>query len=379
DIAAFTVQFLDSEGNGVAFAADTFAGELDGLTDVTEELQITGVTPGICPGCVSVSVQLSDAGGLESNVLHAPIVGKATGSGCIGGDTTLCIDDEPGDRRFQVEVSFHTSQGGASSGGGRAIPLSSLGVTHGGMLWFFSPDNPELLVKVLDACSVNGHDWIFASAGTNVGVTLAVTDTKTGATRTYTNPDRHPLDPVQDTSAFACTAADALTSAQATAAGAPAITQEAVYQGLVVLANGDRVKSEPETEAFLASGACIASATTLCIDDSAGDKRYQVQVAFATTQGGGSSGSGHSIPLSSLGVAHGGLFWFFSADNPELLIKVLNTCSFDTHHWVFASAGTNVGVTITVKDTKTGFQHVYTNPDIHTMEPIQDTVTLPCP
>ena len=124
---------------------------------------------------------------------------------------------------------------------------------------------------------------------------------------------------------------------------------------------------------------CVANGTTLCIDDAPGDARYKVQVSFATSQGGGSSGPGHAIPLSSLGVVHGGLFWFFSADNPELLVKILNTCSFSSNHWFFASAGTNVGLTITVTDTKTSFQQVYTNADIHPMVPIQDETTLRCP
>jgi len=81
--------------------------------------------------------------------------------------------------------------------------MSPVGLTRGGAFWFFSPDNPELLVKILDGCSVNGAKWLFASAATNVGFTLTVTDTTTGAQRVYTNPDRNPAAPIQDTSAFA--------------------------------------------------------------------------------------------------------------------------------------------------------------------------------
>jgi hypothetical protein len=125
--------------------------------------------------------------------------------------------------------------------------------------------------------------------------------------------------------------------------------------------------------------ACSPSATTLCIDDSPGDKRYELKANYATSQGGGSSGLGHAIPTSSLGVTRGGLFWFFSADNPELFVKVLNPCAFDSHHWFFASAGTNVGLTISVKDTQTGVQETYTNPDVHVLEAIQDQTSFPCP
>jgi len=99
-------------------------------------------------------------------------------------------------------VSYRTSQGGGLQGNGRAVALSSLGLTHGGAFWFFSPDNPEILVKVLDGCGFNGAKWFFASAGTNVGFTVTVTDTATAAQKVYTNPDRNPALPIQDTSAF---------------------------------------------------------------------------------------------------------------------------------------------------------------------------------
>ncbi len=127
-----------------------------------------------------------------------------TPSGCTPDATTLCIDDHLGDRRFRIRVAFATVQGTGSAGNGQAIALSSLGVTHGGLFWFFSGDNPELLVKVLPACPVNGRHWVFASAGTNVGLTITVTDTSTGAERLYTNADLHAMIPIQDTGAFAC-------------------------------------------------------------------------------------------------------------------------------------------------------------------------------
>lgn len=123
---------------------------------------------------------------------------------CTPSTTALCIDDQPEDGRFRVEVDFVTLQGGGASGQGRAIPLDSLGVSTGGVFWFFSPDNPELLVKVINGCTVNDHHWVFYSAGTNVGILLTVTDTRTGRTFVATNPDRNPAPPVQDTRAFPC-------------------------------------------------------------------------------------------------------------------------------------------------------------------------------
>ncbi|HEV7517025.1 MAG TPA: hypothetical protein VGR07_12060 [Thermoanaerobaculia bacterium] len=110
----------------------------------------------------------------------------------------------PGDRRFKVQVAYRTTQGGGRSGAGTAIPLTSLGVDRGGLFWFFSPDNPEMLVKVINSCSLNGKFWVFYSAGTNVGLTTTVTDTLTGQAKTYANPDLTPAAPVQDTSALPC-------------------------------------------------------------------------------------------------------------------------------------------------------------------------------
>ena len=121
---------------------------------------------------------------------------------CLPSATTLCIDDTPGDRRFKVEITFQ--QAGGLPMPANAIPLASLGISSGGVFWFFNANNPEVLVKVLNACSLGGHYWVFYSAGTNVGLTTTVTDTVTGAHKTYTNPINTAAPPVQDTSALPC-------------------------------------------------------------------------------------------------------------------------------------------------------------------------------
>lgn len=128
----------------------------------------------------------------------------AAPTGCAPDAQTLCIDDKAGDRRFQIRAAYSTSQGGGQSGNGRTIPLSTLGVNQGGLLWFFSASNPEIMIKVLDGCAANSRHWVFASAGTNVGVTMTVTDTKTSAMKTYTNADLQAWAPIQDTAAFPC-------------------------------------------------------------------------------------------------------------------------------------------------------------------------------
>ena len=72
-----------------------------------------------------------------------------------------------------------------------------------GYFWFFDPANVELTVKVLNGCAVNNHYWVFAAGLTNVNVVLTVTDTQTGQTKSYTNPQGRTYLTILDTGAFA--------------------------------------------------------------------------------------------------------------------------------------------------------------------------------
>lgn len=113
---------------------------------------------------------------------------------CVANAMNLCL----GGGRYQVRAAFRTPQGIT----GNATGVSLTGTT--GYFWFFSPDNAEVFVKVLDGCVVNSRKWVFAAGMTNVNVVLTVTDTVTGVTRTYENPINTPFAPVQDVAAFVC-------------------------------------------------------------------------------------------------------------------------------------------------------------------------------
>ena len=105
--------------------------------------------------------------------------GNGDDSTCIPDPTTLCLVDG----RFRVTVTWRDFQG--NTGPARRAPLSS---DDSGVLWFFDPDNWEMLVKVLDGCPVNDHYWVFSAAGTDVEYTLRVEDTATGAVRESVTP-----------------------------------------------------------------------------------------------------------------------------------------------------------------------------------------------
>ncbi len=113
---------------------------------------------------------------------------------CTPDDQTLCLDDG----RFRVAATWTKPDG--ASGQGNAVALTS----DTGYFWFFDSANVEVIVKVLEACAINGNRWVFASGLTNVQVTLTVTDVVAGTTNTYANPQGTAFRPVQDTAAFAC-------------------------------------------------------------------------------------------------------------------------------------------------------------------------------
>jgi hypothetical protein len=156
------------------------------------------------PAAGNWNARVVGTSGTGSYQLTTTILREVDLGPCVPGPKTLCIDDAPGDRRFEATIAFDTAQAGGQGGLGNAIDLDSLGITSGGVFWFFNRENPEVLLKVLNACVVNGHHWVFWSAGTNVRMVITVTDRRTGRQRIYQNPDLTPALPVTDIFAFTC-------------------------------------------------------------------------------------------------------------------------------------------------------------------------------
>jgi hypothetical protein len=111
---------------------------------------------------------------------------------CVADAATLCLAGG----RFALRASWETGDG--AQGTAHAVPLTA----DTGYLWFFAPANVEAVVKVLDGCPVDGSYWVFAGGLTNVRTVLTVTDSRTGAARTYANPPGTAFQPIQDTGAF---------------------------------------------------------------------------------------------------------------------------------------------------------------------------------
>jgi len=144
---------------------------------------------------------------------------------------------------------------------------------------------------------------------------------------------------------------------------------EATGYSYRVRAENGSGRSPYSNEAVAATNAtvapCVASSTVLCLNNG----RFAVHVAYVST--GAGSGDATTVPLPS--APDSGLFYFFSPTNIEMLIKVLNACTFSTpRYWVFYAATTNVQLVVTVTDSQTGKVKTYFNPLNTTAPPVQD-------
>ena len=115
---------------------------------------------------------------------------------------------------------------------------------------------------------------------------------------------------------------------------------------------------------------CVPSATSLCFQN-----RFAVQASYTTSAG--AHGFGTVVPGAS---TNSGLFWFFSADNWEVLVKAINGCALNTRWWVFSAATTNVQYRLTVTDVTRGVTKVYFNYQGISAPAVTDTDALSvCP
>ena len=177
--------------------------------------------------------------------------------------------------------------------------------------YFDSWDNPDVLVKVVDGCAVNGHYQVFASSATLVKYLLRIADQQEGGGVAYELTEYDPE--VSDVRAIPCSPPD------------------------------------PPPPGH---GTCKPGWITLCLQD----YRYQLRVEWWTA--GSLAANARVVPKAT---KDSGLFRFYSRESWEILIKVLDGCAVNGHHWVYGASTTDLGYVIRVTDTVTREFREYRN------------------
>jgi len=269
------------------------------------------------------------AAGPDGNIwfteINANKIGRVTtgvAPGCVAAVNTLCLNNG----RFKVTVAWRVPSQG-TSGAGNAVALTG----DTGYFWFFSANNVELIVKVVDGRALNNRFWVFFGALSNVEYTITVTDTLTGSVKTYSNSSGD-LTSASDTDAFP----GLVSEPPDIEAASPAVPADRIVQSL----SG-------------ADAGCTPDSTTLCLNGG----RFQVRVEWSVPPQG-TSGAGMATAITG----DTGHFWFFSSNNIELIVKLVDGRAVNNKFWFFSGALTNVAYTITITDTQTGAVKTYTNP-----------------
>lgn len=202
------------------------------------------------------------------------------------------------------------------------------------LLWFFDRDNVEILVKVLDACGVNGHRWVFVAPVTDLAFNLEVVEEATGKRWRYRNAAGRTAETSADTAAFPCDAA------AASWAGAG-------WDGPVFPSPGNSSSNESALTVPPLARASDAGPETDC--EPAGpamtlEGGYTVSMCYETEEG--TTGDARDFGLDS---SSSGLLWFFDRNNVEVLVKVLDGCAINGHRWVYAAPVTNLAFNLHVE------------------------------
>ncbi len=203
--------------------------------------------------------------------------------------------------RFRVKAWY-------SKGGSRSQKAGAIAAALGASAGLFTADsgNAELLVRIVNQCRATGWWEVHAGVASDANFAVAIRDTETNALKWFRSRGRSAV----DTEAFACTESDT----GAMAGGAPA---------------------EP--------GATCTGVTCLLQDS-----LFRVKSRYRRESG--SSASAAAIPVDLGGSA--GLFAFASG-NPELLVRIADTCSSSGYWTVFAGAASGSDFSVAIRHTGT--------------------------
>jgi hypothetical protein len=223
--------------------------------------------------------------------------------------------------RFAVRVAWRNKPSGSFQAG-LVVPHSEVS----GAFYFFTEENLEVVVKVLDGGNVNGSFGVVYTGLTGFEYDIFVTDLETGALRTYHHAADDPCGG-QDRRAFA--GADG-------SAALPPVTPPA---------------------ATPSAAACTPGPLTLCL----GGGRFRVEAYWWRQE---QAEEGTALAASVTGDS--GFFSFSNPEAPDLVVKLIDARQVNERFWFFAGSLSGAEYWITVSDVETGLDRHYS----HAVEPL---------
>lgn len=244
-----------------------------------------------------------------------PVGVSATGS-CVPNSQTHCFRVG----RFKATLVIN----------GQAGKTMSAYSDSAGFFYLGSSAVAEVAVKVLDGTPVNGRFWVFYGSLTDQPFTLTVQDTVNGTVRTYDSSAVPNFCGVGDTGTF--------------------LKSALMAEPFTVAAPQILAGSSPAAPPSLATkaGSCLVGSTNVCLLAN----RFRVEVIR-------SSAAQPAVPVSD----QTGAFWFFGADNPEVVVKMIDGTVVNGKFWFFFGSLTSETVyQVRVTDTVTGVVKTYSPP-----------------
>lgn len=298
-VEPLTYQWQRWNGSWVDLTDD---GRIGGTT--TDMLVILGATSA---DAGQYRARVSNEGGTTDSSSIALSVDPVPVGTCQETSTTLCFQSN----RFAVSA---TVNGGAAW----ALPFSQ----EGGFFWMFEPNTVEVAIKILDGTAANGYFWVFHGSLTDLAYTVTVTDTITGASKTYLKDDGH-FCGEGDTTAFH-----------------GSTTAPSSWAGYLVPLAPSRVAAESGTP-------CASSGTLACLLNG----KFGVEVLQ-----NGSPQPG--LAVTDLSASFG----FVTATAPEVVVKVIDGSSVNGYYWLFFGSLTHQDFMVRVTDSATGEYRTYVSP-----------------
>ncbi len=322
----------------------------------TTTADITGLTPG---GRYDFRVRAFNASGRSASNTVMVALPSTDFSDCE--PTEPLITFEHG---YTVSMCVEYLEGGIGPIVKEDAKDYGLESRESGILYFFKEDNAEVLVKVLDACDVNGYRWVFVAPVTDLAFNLYVDETATGERWMHRNPRGGvTATPKGDVRAFPCapsTAGAALTDAGGgVGSGGVDLVDAGVAPASVRQAIGAGEASDCELQPVLS-----------LLDG------YEVSMCVEYLRDGETLSA--EVQDYGLDSEQSGVLYFFDRNNAEVLIKVLDACVVNGYRWVFVAPVTDLAFNLAVTPPGGGEPWTHSNNLGQTAATAGDTKAFAC-